>query len=252
MMRKVLSLIGKILLIGVVAVLAIAVILIGALMFLLRPPSDRAIIRGTFSRPDLPGYSSIRVLEGSDRYARERVITLEVVLESYTGPVNCRGEIYYRHGDPSVRALRWYDWACIGHWIVVGNARDALDDISFPCDFPFCSRYEFAALTLKRWVENGWIRVDQIRWLLMRERVHILVESQVLPPMPPAPFDVSTAHIYDLAPELPEEEKVPTYIWRCDGTIDLIWRGGPEWWKQPIDRKPGDIELPLPIDAAEP
>lgn len=44
-------------------------------------------------------------LKGSDRYAVERAIALEVVLESYTGPVHCRGEIYYRHGDPSVRVL---------------------------------------------------------------------------------------------------------------------------------------------------
>lgn len=246
-MRRALSLIAKTFLIGVVTVLVIVLILIGALMLLRLPPTDKMLIKETL-RPDLPGYSRIRVLEGSNRYATERGIALEVLLESYTGPVHCWGEIYYRHGDPSVHALRWYDWACIGHWIVVEHARGALehDYGSFPYNFPFCSREVFTAFTLERWVVEGWIRIDQILWPEMREKVRQVMVMSWAPP--PSPFDVSTARIYDLAPDLPEEEKVPTYIWRCDGTIDLIWRGGPRWWEQPVDRNPGDIELPLPVE----
>jgi len=49
---------------------------------------------------------------------------------------------------------------------------------------------------------------------------------------------------------MPENEKKPTYILRCDGTLDLYLRGGPNWWTQAMEQKQGDIILPAPIKKA--
>ena len=101
---------------------------------------------------------------------------------------------------------------------------------------------------LRRWVESDWVDETQIQHSEVRSRVSRLLDGDVASTSEPSmPFDVSKARVYDLVPELSEEEKVPTYVWRCDGTLDLIWRGGPRWWEQPLNLQIGDKVLPTPI-----
>ncbi|MCS7287474.1 MAG: hypothetical protein NZ653_10130, partial [Anaerolineae bacterium] len=88
----------------------------------------------------------------------------------------------------------------------------------------------------------------QIRHPDIRARVAYLVENNVpVTNKPSALFDISKANVYDLVPELSEDEKVPTYVLRCDGSLDVILRGGPRWWEQPLDLRVGDRVIPLPV-----
>ncbi len=248
-MRKFLSILVKVAIAGMVATLLVVTVLLGVFWYFSRPLSDTQILKEQFE-PKFPGYSAIRVLErrGERTISNPRVLTIEVVMESYSEPVTCQGEIRYFKGDPSNQWLGWYDWMCIGHWMLVEDARSALfwDWNQGPtlCD----TRIEDTALVLKRWIENSWVEVDQIRHLGIRARVVYLIENNVsVTNKPSALFDVSEANVYDLAPELSEDEKVPTYVLRCDGTLDLILRGGPRWWEQPLDLRIGDRVIPLPV-----
>lgn len=248
-MIKFLRILVRVVIASVIAALLVVVALLGLLWYFSRPLSDSQILKKQFE-PEFPGYSAIRVLErkGEGTVSNPRVLTIEVVMESYSGPVTCQGEIGYFKGDPSNQWLSWYEWECIGHWMLVQDARSALfwDWGQGPtlCD----TRIEDTALILKRWVENGWVEIDQIRHPEIRARVAYLVESNIpVTDKPSALFDVSKANVYDLVPESSEDEKVPTYVLRCDGRLDLILRGGSRWWEQPLDLRGGDRVIPFPV-----
>jgi|GEM_PF-1398972 len=250
-MRNLLRIATRITLVGVVLILILAAALLGLFWYFSRPLSDSQMIQEIFG-PEFPGYSAIRVLArtGERTVSSPRVLIVEVVMESYSGPVTCQGEIRYFRGDPSNQWLGWYDWTCIGHWMLVEDARSTLfgDWGQGPtlCD----TRIEDTAFVLKRWMENGWIKIDQIRHPDIRARVAYLAENNIPANRPSALFDVSKANVYDWVPELPESEKVPTYVLRCDGSLDLILRGGPRWWEQPLDLRPGDRILPFPVQRS--
>ncbi|MGC9398925.1 MAG: hypothetical protein ACP5HM_07290 [Anaerolineae bacterium] len=247
-MRKFLDIFTRIAIVSAVIILLGVTALLGLLWYFSRPLSDSQILKEQFE-PKFPGYSTIKVLErkGERTVSNPRVLIIEVVVESYSGPVTCQGEVGYFKGDPSNQWLRWYDWNCIGHWMVIEDARSALfwdeGQALALCD----TRIEDAALVLRWWVENGWVEVDQIRHPGIRTRVVYLLENNVpVTKKPSALFDTSQANVYDLVPELSEDKKVPTYVLRCDGTLDLILRGGPVWWEQPLDLQSGDRVIPLP------
>jgi|YNPNPStandDraft_1061719.scaffolds.fasta_scaffold29637_3 hypothetical protein len=251
-MRKFLIILAKVAIANAVVVLLLVAVLAGLFWYFSRPLSDSQILKKQFE-PEFPGYSAIKILiaKGERTVVNPRVLTIEVVMESYLGPVTCQGEIGYFKGDPSNQWLGWYDQTCIGHWMAVEDARSALfwDWGQGPtlCD----ARIEDTAFVLKRWIENGWIKIDQIRHPDIRARVAYLVENNIpVTDRPGALSDFSQANVYDLVPELPRDEKVPTYVLRCDGSLDLILRGGPRWWEQPLDLRPGDRILPLPIQRS--
>ncbi len=253
-MKRFLIIFAKVAIASVIFTLLGVIVLLGVFWYFSRPLSDGQILKEQFE-PEFPGYSAIKVLErrGERTPSNPRILTIEVVMESYSGPVTCQGEIGYFKGDPSHQWLSWYDWTCIGHWMLVEDARNALfwnwDQGPTLCD----TRIEDTAFVLKRWVENGWVRIDQIRHPTIRARVAYLVENNVaVTNKPSALFDVSKANVYDLVPELAGDEKVPTYVLRCDGSLDLILRGGPKWWEQPLDLQIGDRIIPLPAQRAAP
>jgi len=247
-MIKFLNILVKIAITGVVVIFLGGTVFLGLLWYFSRPLSDGQILKEQFE-PEFPGYSAIKVLErkGERTVSNPRVLTIEVVMESYSGPVTCQGEVGYFKGDPSNQWIRWYDWTCIGHWMLIEDARSVLfwnwDQGPALCD----TRIEDTAFVLRRWIENGWVEIDQIRHPGIRARVVYLVENNVpVTNKPSAMFNVSQANVYDLVPELSEDKKVPTYVLRCDGTLDLILRGGPRWWEQPLDLRSGDRVIPLP------
>lgn len=248
-MKKALSIFAKVVIASVVVALLAATALLGLLWYFSRPLSDSQILKKQFE-PEFPGYAVVKVLErrGERTVSNPRVLVIEVVMESYSEPVTCHGEVGYFKGDPSNQWLSWYDWTCIGHWMLVESARSALfwdwDQGPALCD----AQIEDTAFVLKRWVENGWVKIDQIRHPDIRARVAYLVENNVpVTNKPSALFDISKANVYDLVPELSEDEKVPTYVLRCDGSLDVILRGGPRWWEQPLDLRVGDRVIPLPV-----
>lgn len=247
-MRKFLNIFVRIAIVSVVIILLGVTALLGLLWHFSRPLNDNQILKEQFD-PKFPGYSMIKVLErrGERMVSNPRILTIEVVMESYSRPVTCQGEVGYFKGDPSNLWLGWYDWSCIGHWMIVEAARNALfldwDQGPDLCD----TQIEDAALVLRRWVENGWIKIDQIRHPGIRARVVYLLENNIpVTKKPSALFDVFQANVYDLVPELSEDEKVPTYVLRCDGILDLILRGGSRWWEQPLNLQSGDRVIPLP------
>jgi hypothetical protein len=245
-MKKFLLIFLKIVLIGVTVVLLLAASLFGLFWYVNRPVSDNQLIKSSFMSK-LPGYSSIKVIKriGEGTVENPRVLIIEVALESYDDPLTCRGEIRYIRGDPSFRDLRWYDWTCISHWNLLEIAWDVLLYDEGPT---FCqTQIEDVALVLEHWVEKGCVNIDQIRRSEVREQVDYLLKNNIPPSKPAELIDISKAHVIDLSPGSANEKKVPTYVIRCDGSLDLILRGGPGWWNQSLDLHIGDTVLPAPI-----
>ncbi|MCX7681843.1 MAG: hypothetical protein N2508_07765 [Anaerolineae bacterium] len=246
-MRSLLGLFVKIALVGAAIFLLAIAALVGLIVYFGRPLSDDQVLRALFG-PKFPGYSAIRILErrGERTVEHPRVLVVEVVMENYSGQVTCQGEANYIKGDPSFLSFGWYDWACTGHSMLVAGARQALfedtDQSPAHCDVYI----EDIALVLKRWVESGWIDIDQIRTPSVRARVSYLIEHDVPTHKPAMLFDVSTARVHDLAPELPAGEKLSIYVLRCNGSLD-VFLTGPKWWGQPLGLGIGDIILPTPV-----
>jgi hypothetical protein len=248
-MKEAVSMIKKVALLSVLVIILLAATLWGLWRHFNRPLSDRQIIKRQFEL-DSPGYSSIGILQSSGNgtsLTDLRVLKLEVVIESYGEAVTCQGEIHYFRADPSYYELGWYDWACIEHWLLVEYAWEALQPSAGPLLCP--AQVEGTALVLRRWVTNGWIDVNQIQRFEVRTQVIHLLDADVTATNKSGPFfDVSEVQVYDLVPELPEAEKLPTYVLRCDGTLELFLRGGPKWWEQRLALQVGDIVLPTPIE----
>ncbi len=101
-----------------------------------------------------------------------RVLVVEVVLESYTGPVTCLGEIHYFLGNPSFSELRWYDWDCIGHNIIIRRARQALSSNNDP---DYACHTQGIALVLQHWVKRYRLDINQIPNPEVRTRVNQLL-----------------------------------------------------------------------------
>lgn len=246
-MKRFFSIALKIILVGIGVTLLLLVVLLGLIWYFSRPPSDRQMVEDQFN-PQFPGYSRIETLEQAGEHAirNPRTLVVEVVIESYPEPVTCRGEIRHFRGDPSYSDLGWSRWECVGHWLLVERARNALRSGEGPS--PCQAQIKDAALVLHRWVENGWVSVDQIRRPEIRMQVERLLDGEVSPMNGPTTlFDVSEVRVHDLVPELPEREKVPTYVLRCDGTLELYLRGGPRWWEQPMELQHYDTVLPTPV-----
>jgi len=250
-MKESLSIVKKVALLGVLVILLLPATLWGLWRHFNRPLSDKQIIKQQFE-PEFPGYSAIEVFQRSGKgtsRADPKILKIEVVMESYDGAVTCQGEIRYFRADPSYYGLGWYDWVCVNHWLLVEYAREALQSGAGP---PLCpAQVEGTALVLRRWVTNGWIDVNQIQRFEVRTQVVHLLDADVTATSESDPFfDVSEAQVYDLVPELPEAEKLPTYVLRCDGTLELFLRGGTKWWEQRLSLKAGDIVLPTPIEES--
>lgn len=247
-LKRFFSIARKIILVGVGAILLLVAALLGLFWYFSRLPSDRQLITEQFDS-QIPGYSRIEILQrtGEHTIRNPRILVVEVVIESYPESVTCQGEIHYFRADPSYREFGWYNWECVGHWILVERARSALRSGEGPS--PCQAQIKDTALVLERWVENGWVSVDQIHRSEIRRQVERLLEGDVLPMNEPIMlFDVSEAQVHDLVPELLEQEKVPTYVLRCDGTLELFLRGGERWWEQPMELQVYDVVLPTPVE----
>ncbi len=237
----------KVLLTAAAVALFLLTLAIGAAWYLQLPDSDGELVRRYFD-PQLPGYSDIEIIaaRGAHRVDNPRFVVVEATLESYPEPVTCRAQIRYVRGDPSITWIGWDSWECVGHQLLVWRAREALS--SGMSREPCRTVIEDAALVLYRWVAEGWIAVDEIRYSPVRKEVERLLGGEVpLPSEPATLFDVAEVQIHDLSPELPEEEKVPTYVLRCDGTLELYFRGGPRWWDKRIEYGPHDTTLSTPV-----
>jgi len=237
----------KVALAGAIIFLALMAALLGVFWYFRCPLSDRQIVKAQFDS-ELPGYSSVKILKSvgtGKNIADPKVLNLEVVMESYAGPVTCQGKIRYFQADPSFRELGWYDWTCINHWVLIEDARKALRLSAGPA--PCQAHIETTALILKRWMEKGWVEADHIPTDAMRMQVMRLLDTDTAMAVPGRLFNISEAEVYDLVPELPEAEKAPTYVLRCDGMLELFLRDDSKQWDSSFNLQTGDILLPTPV-----
>jgi hypothetical protein len=206
--------------------------------------SDDAIINGAFE-PEYPGYSDIKVLNraGENTGISPRVLTLQVTIESYPDSVVCEGELVHFRGDPSYREMRWYSLESIGHWLLVEEARYHLKYAVYPY------RSEPVALLLKRWIEKGFIKLDDITNPGMRRQVDYFMDPANVPTHfnNAGLFDTTNMQTYDLAPELPDNEKVPIYILRNDGIVELYLVDKATQHEKSTELSQKGMLLPTPI-----
>jgi len=102
-MNKSLSVILKFMLIGLIAILLISIPLLGLKRWYFdRSAGDPEMI-DYFFKPAFPGYSSIEILKRTEDGAASnpRILTVQVVLESYADAVTCQGEITQFQADSS-------------------------------------------------------------------------------------------------------------------------------------------------------
>jgi len=247
--RRIASILAKVALAGIIVVVLVIAVLYGLFWYFGRPLSDDQMIRERFD-PKLPGYSEIEILErkGERDVSNPRLLTIEVVMESYPESVVCRGEISYFRSDPSFLDVRWHDLECIGQYMLIQGARYYLRH-SEAGPAPHCHA-ENIALVLTRWVEEDWIELSDIQDTKIRSRVNQLLQdiSSLPTDFPSASlFQVPQLQVHDLAPELPEEEKVQVYVLRCDGTLELFLMKSRVGLTQNIALQIGDVVLSSPL-----
>jgi Na+-transporting methylmalonyl-CoA/oxaloacetate decarboxylase gamma subunit len=238
----------RVTLVGAAVVLLLLALLLGVIWYYSRPPSDRDLVNSYFDS-QLPGYSHIEILErtGAHSLSDPRRVVFTVDIESYPEAVTCQGEIQNVLAGPSLSEVNWSSWECAGHYLLVEHTRGALQSGTGP---PPCGdRIEDMALVLYRWIDNGWTDVHQIVEPHVERRVKRLFNGEVsLSENLITLTSASELEVHDLAPEVPEHEKVPTYVLRCDGTLELYLRAGPRWWETPpIELQPYDALLPTPV-----
>jgi hypothetical protein len=211
--------------------------------------SDKDLIN-KMSDPQYPGYSDIKVLKraGEGTGISPRVLTLQVTMESYPDSVVCEGELVYFHSDPSYREMRWYTLEGIGHWLLVEEARYQLKYDGYPY-WP-----EPVALVLKRWIEKGFINIDDITNPGMRRQIDYFMDPADVPTHfnNAGLFDTTSMQTYDLAPELPDSEKTPVYILRYDnGIVELYLVAKGTWHEKTTELRQKGMLLPTPIPKPE-
>jgi len=211
--------------------------------------SDEALIKGEFDL-EYPGYSDIKVLNraGEGTGISPMILTLQVTMESYPDSVVCEGELFYFHSDPSYREMRWYTLEAIGHWLLVEKARYHLKYAVYPYDWP-----EPVALLLKRWIEKGFINIDDITNPGMRRQIDYFMDPANVPTHfnNAGLFDTTNMQTYDLAPELPDSEKTPVYLLRNDGIVELYLVAKGTWYEKSEELRQKGMILPTPIPKPE-
>ena len=208
-------------------------------------PSDRQLIQSQLERRP-PGYSSIEILDrqGDGTPENPRVLTIQVTMNSYPNSVVCEGELVFFYNDPSYLEIEWYTLEGVGHSLLVQWASQSLKY--------WGPQEEMVSLLLKRWIDNGLIELDDI----MSESVRLQVKSWIEDPASePAYnydaglFDTTQIQTYDLAPELPDDQKVPIYILLSDEYIVEIYLVDEAVYHDcnPGDELPWGTLLPSPV-----
>ncbi len=213
--------------------------------------SDNELIQSEFKRWS-PGYSSIKVLnrEGDGTGANPRVLTIQATINSYPDSVVCEGELVFFHSDPSYLKMGWYTLEGIGHALLVQWASSRLKDSARSAPSPY--QPELVSLLLKRWIDSGLIKLDDIKNRRIHDRVKSWVENLGSEPTydykDAGLFDTSQVQTYDLAPELQDDQKVPIYILLSDGVVELylVDKAARHEYKRGAEL-PSGVLLPNPI-----
>jgi hypothetical protein len=143
--------------------------------------------------------------------------------------------------------MRWYTLEAFGHCSLVQQARYELKG-------PGGTQWpEPVALLLKRWIEKGFINIDDIATPGMRRQVDYFMDPANVPTHfnNAGLFDTTNMQTYDLAPELPDSEKTPVYLLRNDGIVEsyLIAKG--TWHEKTEELRQKGMLLPTPIPKPE-
>jgi hypothetical protein len=180
---------------------------------------DNLLITGEFDRWS-PGYSDIKILsrKGDSTSNNPRILTIQTTINSYPKSVVCEGELVFFKSDPSYRQMRWYDLESIGHALLVQWGSQALDP-RFPIEA------ELVELLIKRWVENDLVKLDSIKNKQIYDKVKSWIDNPASMPTysyrNAGVFDTSKIQTYDLSPDLSTDLKVPIYLLKPDGTVEL-------------------------------
>ncbi len=230
---------------AVLCVLSISIICLAGCI----TPSDNALIKTEFDRWS-PGYSSIEVLrrQGEGTPSNPRILTIQATINSYPHDVVCEGELVFFHSDPSYLQMRWYTLEGIGHayFVQLGSTMLKRTVRYVP------GRHELLSLLLKRWVENDLINLDDIESRQTRDIVKSWIENPAGQPIyeyrDAGLFDTRQIKTYDLAPELPDDQKVPIHILLDNGLVELYFVNKATYWEYELGEElPNGIILPNPI-----
>jgi len=180
-------------------------------------PSDTELFQMYFDTQyrELTGAKIIKKI-----YKNTSVTELKIsaTFETYPNqPVVCQGILHNEYGDPSYIGLRWDTLECTGKDLLMNRVISALEYgfWQIPC------QNDNIALMIKRWVESGRIKLEDIQRQDIRELVRHYIENNIsmLPSgsYDAALFQSSELKVVDLVPEL--TDKRLAYVLECNGTI---------------------------------
>lgn len=179
-------------------------------------PSDSELI-GEYFNQELPGYSSITVLDqqGTGSGDDPRLLTLRVVMDTGSKPTSCEGRLKFFISDPSYFNYAWNTLECEGQNFLIRMAQRALEsELNFAC------HQEKIASLLTYWVQREKISIDKIANQNLRASVKNSVEENQQVADQIHLLDLSQMTTKDFDPSLPDEQKIVQYVLRCDGSID--------------------------------
>jgi len=209
---------------------------------------DKSIIKSAFD-PELPGYSDIKILsrEGDGTVDNPRILKFQVTIECYPSPVVCDGKLKFVWGDPCRLEKSWSTLEGAGLYLLVHWARNPIIDVSKYNTYYYYNQPQHVSLMLKHWIDSKFIKIEDI----LDSRMYKLVNEMIINPASvPAGltniglFNLSNITTTDLVPDLSAEKKVPVYILRRNGVIDLYLtnNGFPN---PAITLEHGDSQIPL-------